>query len=106
MHNGTYSIIDELEKYNGKLKLDLDVYSMWRSGVDIIEFISKYYDKISIVHLTDGTVNEPSCFGSGIIDYRPIIKLLIENNISEMVIENTESNENIKKQIGILKAYL
>jgi sugar phosphate isomerase/epimerase len=96
LHNHTYEVENNLHDLKGTLaripdvKLGPDLNWLVRGGVDPVEFIRRYADRIVFLHLrdqkADGTWSE--AMGEGDMDYVAIGKVLQEINFSgDAVIE-------------------
>jgi len=96
LHNHTYEVRDNLHDLRGTLarvpgvKLGPDLNWLVRGGVDPVDFIRRYGDRIVFLHLrdqkADGTWSE--ALGEGQMDYAAIVRALHEINFSgDAVIE-------------------
>ena len=96
LHNHTYEVENNLHDLKGTLarvpevKLGPDLNWLLRGGVDPVEFIRTYADRIVFLHLrdekADGTWSE--AMGEGDMDYAAIGKALREINFAgDAVIE-------------------
>jgi len=96
LHNHTYEVVDDMHDLRGTLaripdvKLGPDINWLVRAGVDPVEFILRFRDKIVFLHLrdqkADGTWSE--AMGEGDTDYPAIGKALRKINFAgDAVIE-------------------
>jgi sugar phosphate isomerase/epimerase len=96
LHNHTYEVRDDLHDLRGTLarvpgvKLGPDINWLVRGGVDPVDFIRRYGDRIVFLHLrdqkADGTRSE--ALGEGQMDYAAIARALHEIHFSgDAVIE-------------------
>lgn len=90
LHNHTYEVVDEMHDLRGTLarvpgvKLGPDLNWLVRGGVDPVEFILEFTDRIVFLHLRDqnddGTWSE--AMGEGDMDYVAIGKALRKINFA------------------------
>ncbi|OHB82351.1 MAG: hypothetical protein A2V98_05835 [Planctomycetes bacterium RBG_16_64_12] len=96
LHNHTYEVVDDMHDLRGTLarisdvKLGPDLNWLVRGGVDPVEFIHRFGDRIVFLHLrdqkSDGTWSE--AMGEGDMDYAAIGKALHKVNFTgDAVIE-------------------
>ena len=93
------------------LKLELDVGWAKFAGVDFLDFIGKYKDRIVLLHFKDITAdacaeNRDTCFtavGEGSIQLKEIIEAVDECNLFEdgMIIDQDDSQSDILDDLSI-----
>lgn len=86
LHNHTYEVADNMHDLKGTLarvpniKLGPDIGHLYRAGIDPVEFIKTYGDKIVYLHLRDHKADKSwtEAIGDGVIDFNGIAKALQE----------------------------
>jgi sugar phosphate isomerase/epimerase len=115
----------EFERFNNKygieilientspenLKLEVDVFWIKFAGLDPVEFLNKYRDRINLIHLKD-MESDGKTFaevGEGIIDFRPIFEAgdtgMVEWYVVEQDICKRPSLESAKLSFENLKRW-
>lgn len=84
----TDELIPEVELINRTdIKLQIDVYWIYRAGVDPVYFLEQFKDRIGAVHLKDGTMEHGTPLGQGTAPIAQVVKWAKKNNVL-MVVEN------------------
>jgi len=96
LHNHTYEVVDDMHDLRGTLarvpgvKLGPDINWLVRGGVDPVEFILDFADRIVFLHLRDQKADGkwPEAMGEGDMDYQAIGRALQQINFAgDAVIE-------------------
>jgi sugar phosphate isomerase/epimerase len=87
--DGEYDLQHTLERVEG-IALGPDVGWLYRAGINPVEFVTRYQDRIVFLHLRDETKDHkwPDALGEGAIDFAAIGKTLHQMKFSgDLVIE-------------------
>lgn len=79
---------DELIKRTN-IGLEVDVYWAYRAGKDPLELIQKLSDRISVIHVKDGTMERGLSLGLGTVDIAGIVAWAKANGV-DMVVESED----------------
>lgn len=90
LHNHTYEVADNLYELEGtltrveNLTLGPDVAHLFRAGIDPVDFIHRFGDRICYLHLRDHKADRTwtEAMGDGVIDFPGIAKALKEVGFS------------------------
>ncbi|MGM7724242.1 sugar phosphate isomerase/epimerase family protein [Metabacillus sp. Hm71] len=113
----------ELEKNNGKshleflfeetnpkfVKAELDVYWLTLAGEDPLEWMDKYSDRMSLIHLKDMTTDSERTFaelGTGGVNIEGVLRKSKETQIQWFVVEQDRSKRSPFESIEISMNYL
>jgi len=110
--NNKYGIEILIENTNPEnLKLEVDVFWVKFAGLDPVEFLNKYRDRINFIHLKD-MESDGKTFaevGEGIIDFKPIFEIgdtgMVEWYVVEQDICKRPSLESAKLSFENLKRW-
>ncbi len=84
---GTSSIaLDEIMDRTDLL-LEFDAFWAKQAGVDVIEVMNRFSDRIGLVHLRDGENDRPCVIGKSDMDCKSIFELSKKNNVEWLIIE-------------------
>lgn len=95
-----------------ELSLEFDVYWIYRSGYEPIDYLQKYADRIDIFHAKDGTLTTHTAVGQGNLNWDNITSAAKQAEIAWVVVEcegdNGERNQydDIKQSIAVLNGYI
>ncbi|MBM7097896.1 sugar phosphate isomerase/epimerase [Bacillus sp. H-16] len=73
-----------------KILAEIDVYWVKKSGLDPLEYVTQFKDRMPIIHLKDMADNTEQSFteiGNGIIDFAPILRWGEQNGIEWFAVE-------------------
>jgi sugar phosphate isomerase/epimerase len=95
------------------VKGDLDVYWLTFAGEDPIQWMERYSNRLSLLHLKDMTTDEEKTFaelGTGGVDIQAIVEKSKQVNIEWLIIEQDKCKrsplESIEQSINYLKTIL
>jgi len=93
------------------VSLCVDTYWVKCGGLSPVEFIKKHLDRVSYLHLKDGTEEgmkryEFKELGQGIIDFPAIINVAKKANIEWYVVEQDRTDKTPKESMEISRKYL
>jgi sugar phosphate isomerase/epimerase len=118
MKYGFHNHAREFEKIEGKIMFDymventdpklvmyeLDVYWVKKGGYEPVDYMKKYPDRITVLHIKD----EEEIGASGTIDFKPIFETAYANKVKEFYVEveryNFEPIESVRKSYEYLAA--
>ncbi|MFC1558334.1 sugar phosphate isomerase/epimerase family protein [candidate division KSB1 bacterium] len=120
LHNHTYEVENELHDLKGTInripdvKLGPDINWLIRGGVDPVQFIKEFSDRIVFLHLRDQKADGtwPEAMGEGDTDFKPISQALREIRFAgDAVIElaherNFQPTRPIKESLKISRDYV
>ena len=86
------------EKCEG-LYAEVDTYWVHHAGVDVIEYLMKYKDRVKLIHLKDGIGNELKAIGEGTAPVKQVIELMQKWPIEWVIVENDEPSPTGLKDI-------
>lgn len=69
------------------IKFQIDVYWAYRAGLNPIYVLEQLKDRISVIHLKDGTMEKDTPLGKGDVDIKGIVEWALKNGV-DMVVEN------------------
>ncbi len=91
---GRYAYDVMMEKLGGKVGVQFDIYWLYRAGVDAIEYIDKYKDRITFLHVKDGDETRGLPAGTGKVEIKRIIEHAQSLGIDWFILEDeSDSNE-------------
>jgi len=98
-------IHEELQKRT-KLNFEIDTYWVYRANEDPIAILEKLEDRINVIHLKDGTMEEGKSLGLGTAPVKKVIETAKKLGF-EMVVESEDQNPTgpaeVKRCIEFLK---
>jgi len=83
--DGVIPMVEILKRTN--IKLQVDIYWIYRAGISPIYFLEQFKDRIGAVHLKDGSIAHGTPLGKGTSPIAQVVKWAKENNVL-MVVEN------------------
>ena len=87
-HDGKTALEILFEAAPKYLKSELDVYWVKRGGKNPVEFIGKFADKLSLLHVKDMMPDESfGEVGAGVLDWPAILKAARQTNVMHYVVE-------------------
>ena len=87
-HDGKTALEILFEAAPNYLKSELDVYWVKRGGQDPVEFIGKFADRLSLLHVKDMMPDESfGEVGAGVLDWPAILKAARQTNVMHYVVE-------------------
>lgn len=112
MTMGYHNHSHEFEQDNGKylmdvlgentnpedLKFELDVYWVYRGGVNPIRYMKKYADRLEVFHMKDGNKYDGTPVGYGEVDVEGVLKTAKEIGLAWAVVE-AESGTTPERQM-------
>ena len=91
---GRYAYDVMMEKLAGKLGVQFDIYWLYRAGVDAIEYLDKYKDRIALVHIKDGDEKQGLPAGTGKVEIKKIVEHAQSLGVEWFILEDeTEGNQ-------------
>lgn len=81
-----------------ELKFEIDTFWVWNASIKPTEYLKKQKERITILHIKDGTKEVGTAVGSGKNDILGIIDFAKTNDIEWLVVE-AEQGETIEAQI-------
>ena len=81
-------LIDILAEELPELKLEFDVYWVYRGGEDPIKYLSRYEGRTGIFHAKDGTMEEGTLAGKGNVDLQAVFDYAKAHDFSWAVVES------------------
>jgi sugar phosphate isomerase/epimerase len=118
MEFGFHNHAREFEKIEGEIMFDymvnntdpklvmyeLDVYWVMKGGYNAVDYMKKYPNRITVLHIKD----EMEIGASGTIDFKPIYETAYANKVKEFYVEveryNFEPIESVRKSFDYLAA--
>lgn len=79
---------------NTRLSLELDAFWAEQAGVDVMEVIEKYRDRIPLIHIKDGINHIPTAIGYGTATIKPVYDYCVKNNLEWIIIELSSKMKN------------
>ena len=108
--NGGNALEYMLKKENNMfLYPEFDTYWLKKGGVDPLEFIQRYSDRIPYLHFKDMTNDERETFaevGTGLIDFQSIINYASKKDVEWLLVEQDECEKDPFESIAISKRNL
>lgn len=95
-------LIDILAEELPELKLEFDVYWVYRGGEDPIAYFEKYGDRVEIFHAKDGTMTEGTLAGEGNVDLKTVCTYTKEHGFAWAVVES-EATEDLEEQVEAIR---
>ena len=80
------------------LKFELDVYWVYRGGVNPIRYMKKYADRLEVFHMKDGNKYDGTPVGYGEVDVEGVLKTAKEIGLAWAVVE-AESGTTPERQM-------
>lgn len=109
-HGGKYAYDVMMEALDGLVGVQLDVYWLFRGGVNIPEYLNKYGGRMTTVHIKDGDANEGLPVGTGVINLKETVDCALANGVNWFIIEDESQGDqfsyvklgldNLKKAVG------
>jgi len=103
-------ILDTIFERSSAVIPELDVYWVYRGNEDPVEYIKKYSDKLQLLHLKDGTMEEGTALFEGSVDIKGVLDAIAELDIEWLVVEDETPYPNsfasVERSIKNLKANL
>ena len=91
---GRYAYDVMMEKLAGKVGVQFDIYWLYRAGVDAIEYIDKYKDSITFLHVKDGDETKGLPAGTGKVEIKKIVEHAQSLGIDWFILEDeTEADQ-------------
>ena len=112
LDNGKNALEILLKNTNqSELNLEVDCYWIEYADVKIANFLNEHADRITLLHIKDMKIENGQKMmtevGTGIIDYKNVLKFADENNMEWLIIEQDEifidEYESIKISFNFLK---
>ncbi len=85
---------------NTRLKLELDAFWAEQAGVDVMELIEKYKERIPLIHIKDGSNHIPSAIGYGTATVKPIYDYCVNNHLEWIIVELSSKMENPMQELA------
>ena len=95
-------LIDILAEEMPELKLELDVYWVYRGGEDPMAYLRKYEGRTGIFHAKDGNMEEGTLAGAGNVDLKTICAYAKAQNFDWAVVES-EAAEDLEEQLEAIR---
>ncbi len=95
-------LIDILAEEMPELKLELDVYWVYRGGEDPMTYLKKYEGRTGIFHAKDGTMAEGTLAGKGNVDLKTVCAYAKAQNFDWAVVES-EATEDLEEQVESIR---
>lgn len=95
--DGEY-LIDILAEAVPELKLEFDVYWVYRGGECPVKYLNKYQDRVEIFHAKDGIDDKGTTLHKGAVDLDGVFKFAKEHNMAWAVVES-EAEEDKDLQV-------
>ena len=74
--------------------MQFDIYWLYRAGVDAIEYIDKYKDSITFLHVKDGDETQGLPAGTGKVEIKKIVEHAQSLGIDWFILEDeTEADQ-------------
>lgn len=90
IYDGEYGL-DILYKNTDKdlVKAEIDAYWVTYAGVDPVEYLKKFSNRLPLIHLKDMDKEDRSFteIGNGIINFKEVIKIAKENGVKWLIVE-------------------
>ena len=83
--DGQIPLVEIINRTN--IKLQIDIYWIYRAGVNPIYFLEQFKDRIGAVHLKDGDLEHGKPLGKGTAPIAQVVKWAKANNVL-MIVEN------------------
>ena len=73
------------------VKMELDIGWAFAAGVDVLSYLDKWKDRLSLIHIKDMNINKVQVpIGEGIIDYKSIINKVKEIGLDDVIVESDD----------------
>lgn len=106
--NNTY-ILDLLLEEAHFTNPELDVYWTYRGGLDPVQVMKKYKDRLTLLHLKDGTLETDTSLFEGNVSLLPILDTALDIGIEWMIVEDETpfpaSFSSVKRSMHSLKQF-
>ena len=102
--NGEY-LLDLLAQQVPELRLELDVYWIWRGGADPMVYLKKYEGRTGIFHAKDGNLSGGTLAGAGEVDLRPVCAYAKQHQFDWAIVESEASEDEQEQLDAIRKDY-
>lgn len=103
-------ILDTIFERSSVVIPELDVYWVYRGNENPVEYIKKYSDKLQLLHLKDGTMEEGTALFEGSVDIKGVLDSIADLDIEWLVVEDETPYPNsfasVERSIENLKASL
>ena len=103
-------ILDTIFERSSVVIPELDVYWVYRGNENPVEYIKKYSDKLQLLHLKDGTMEEGRALFEGSVDIKGVLDTIADLDIEWLVVEDETPYPNsfasVERSIKNLKASL
>ena len=91
------------------MEAEFDIYWITKAGERPVDWLQRYQDRVSLVHLKDMTVDEEQFFaelGTGGVDIKSVLQVGEEIGVKWWVVEQDESKIDPLESIKISMDYL
>lgn len=99
--DGEY-LLDILAEAVPEMKLEFDVYWVYRGGENPVAYFEKYKDRIDIFHAKDGIGDKGTTLHKGAVDLDAVFKFAKEHNMPWAVVES-EAEEDRDLQVKAIE---
>lgn len=83
--DGLY-VHEELQKRTN-INFEVDTYWVYRGGKDPVEFLKMLGDRVNVIHVKDGTMQEGRSLGSGTAPVKAVVEYAVAHGL-DMVVES------------------
>lgn len=84
------------------LKLEFDVYWVYRGGECPVKYLKKYQNRIDIFHAKDGVEDKGTTLSHGNVDTKAVFQFAKQHKMEWAVVES-EASEELKEQVESIK---
>ena len=99
---GRYAYDVMMEKLAGKVGAQLDIYWLYRAGVDAIEYLDRYKDFTDCLHIKDGDETKGLPVGTGKVEIKKIIEHAQKIGVKTFILEDETVGDQFEAvKIGI-----
>ncbi len=99
---GRYAYDVMMEKLGSRVGVQFDIYWLYRAGVDAIEYLDKYKDRIGLIHVKDGDEKHGLPAGTGKVEIKKIVSHAQSLGVKWFVLEDeTEADQFTAVKTGI-----
>ncbi|MBE6884808.1 MAG: sugar phosphate isomerase/epimerase [Ruminococcaceae bacterium] len=96
---GRYAYDVMMEKLGDKVGVQFDIYWLYRAGVDAIEYLDMYKDRIALTHIKDGDETTGLPAGTGKVEIKKIVEHAQKLGVEWFILED----ETVGDQFGAVK---